>query len=120
MRRIFAAVVLALSFAPAASAGADKAEALFVPAGSASRDGALSDDVWQIAPPMTRFVQREPHEGVDPTERTEFRVAYDSTTLFVKVHAFDREPEKIVSYLTRRDDDSPCDWIRIFIDSFHD
>jgi hypothetical protein len=38
----------------------------------------------------------------------------------VKVRAYDREPQKIVTYLTRRDDDSPCDWIHVFIDSYHD
>ena len=55
----------------------------------------------------TAFVQREPPEGGEPSQRTEFRVAYDATTLFVKVRAFDTEPDKIVSYLTRRDVDSP-------------
>ena len=38
----------------------------------------------------------------------------------MKVRAYDREPHKIVTYLTRRDDDSPSDWIRVFIDSYHD
>ena len=38
----------------------------------------------------------------------------------MKVRAFDTEPDKIVTYLTRRDLDSPCDWIRILIDSYHD
>jgi hypothetical protein len=36
------------------------------------------------------------------------------------VRGYDHEPDKIVSYLTRRDDDSPCDRIRVFIDSYHD
>ena len=65
-------------------------------------------------------MQREPHDGGEPSQRTEFRVAYDATTLFVKVRAFDTEPDKIVTYLTRRDLDSPCDWIRVLIDSYHD
>ena len=69
---------------------------------------------------MSAFVQREPHEGEVPSQRTEFRVAYDATTLYVRVRAFDAEPDKIVTYLTRRDDNSPCDWLRVFIDSYHD
>ena len=71
-------------------------------------------------PPIDAFVQREPNDGGEPSQRTEFRVAYDATTLFVKVRAFDTEPDKIVTYLTRRDVDSPCDWIRVLIDSYHD
>jgi hypothetical protein len=65
-------------------------------------------------------VQRDPEEGGVPSQRTEFRVAYDATTLFVKVRAFDTEASKIVSYLTRRDGDSPSDWIRVLVDSYHD
>jgi hypothetical protein len=38
----------------------------------------------------------------------------------VRVRAFDTEDGKIVSYLTRRDGDSPSDWIRVLIDSYHD
>src|SRR5437867_1555625 len=76
--------------------------------------------VWLGAEPTVEFIQREPQEGAAPSQRTEFRVAYDSTTLHVKVRAFDTEPDKIVTYLTRRDDTSPCDWLRVFIDSYHD
>src|SRR5438132_5933115 len=82
--------------------------------------GELSGEIWAVVPVISEFVQREPHEGARPTQRTEFRVAFDATTLYVKVRAFDSEPDKILGYLTRRDDNSPCDWIRVFIDSYHD
>jgi len=82
--------------------------------------GELSDDVWQRANAVDGFLQREPEEGGKPSERTEFRVAFDATTLFVKVHAFDSEPFHVSGYLTRRDGDSPSDWIRVFVDSYHD
>jgi hypothetical protein len=82
--------------------------------------GELNDDVWRTATATDGFVQREPKDSGEPSQRTEFRVAYDATTLFVKVRAFDTDADKIVTYLTRRDLDSPCDWIRILIDSYHD
>ena len=82
--------------------------------------GAVSEEVWTAAAPTSAFVEREPRDGGEPSQRTEFRVAYDSTTLYVKVRAFDTEPDKIVSYLTRRDLYSPCDWIHVFVDSYHD
>jgi len=47
-------------------------------------------------------------------------VAYDEATLYVRVHAFDTDPTGIRSYLTRRDGDSPSDWVRVLIDSYHD
>src|SRR5688572_20500945 len=78
------------------------------------------DEAWQAATPVDAFVQREPTEGGTPDQRTEFRVAYDVSTFYVKVRAFDTEADKIVGYLTRRDGDSPSDWIRVLIDSYHD
>ena len=79
-----------------------------------------TDAVWQAAPVRTEFVQREPTEGGEPSQRTEVRAVYDATTLYVNVRAFDTEPDKILSYLTRRDIDSPCVWIHVLIDSYHD
>src|SRR4051812_960155 len=57
-------------------------------------NGTPNAEMWQTAPPISNFVQREPHEGAPPTQRTEFRVAYDATTIYVRVNAFDTEPEK--------------------------
>jgi uncharacterized protein DUF5916 len=79
-----------------------------------------TEETWRQAPAIDAFVQREPHEGGAPSQRTEFRVAYDATTLYVNVRAWDREPERIVTYLTRRDETSPGDWIHLLIDSYHD
>ncbi|HXW08484.1 MAG TPA: DUF5916 domain-containing protein [Vicinamibacterales bacterium] len=83
-------------------------------------DGDLSDEVWQRASPADDFVQREPAEGAQPTFRTEARVAYDALHLYIGVRAHDPEPARIAGHLTRRDEDSPSDWIRVAIDSFHD
>src|SRR5437764_1060780 len=104
------------------SAAPARVAAIAVPASSTAVriSGELSEEVWQTATPIVEFVQREPHEGREPSQKTEFRVAYDATTLFVKVRAFDREPDKIVTYLTRRDLDSPCDWLSVLVDSYHD
>jgi hypothetical protein len=121
--RAVAAVLAACACAPCAAAVA-VARAEAVPVANIPNavrvNGGLSDAVWQTAAPVDAFVQRDPHEGGEPSQRTEFRVAYDSTTLFVKVQAYDKEPDKIVTYLTRRDLDSPCDWIHVLVDSYHD
>ncbi|MGE0361301.1 MAG: DUF5916 domain-containing protein [Vicinamibacterales bacterium] len=83
-------------------------------------DGNFDEVVWRDAPAIGDFVQREPTEGAAPTERTEARVAYDTQAVYVAVRAFDREPARIAGFLTRRDERSPSDWIRVAIDSFHD
>jgi hypothetical protein len=126
-RRVAAGAFLVVCFVSPIVAQSSRVTAVLVSAsadgsapGATGHPGSPTDGFWQTAPATSRFLQREPTEGGNPSEGTEFRVAYNATTLFVQVRAFDREPEKIISYLTRRDEDSPCDWIRIFIDSFHD
>src|SRR5437016_6967203 len=115
---IIAALCTPLMALAAAAADA-RVEAVHVTA-AASGGRTPDGDLWRDARAVTDFVQREPREGAEPSQATEFRVAYDSTTLYVHVRAYDREPEKIVRYLMRRDEDAPSDWIRIFIDSYHD
>src|SRR5688572_682379 len=82
--------------------------------------GAMSEADWQQAELLQSFIQREPSEGLPATYQTEARVVTDATALHVIVHAADPDPGKIVGYLTRRDEDSPSDWIHLFIDSYHD
>src|SRR6266536_2104337 len=111
----------ALTFSAVLSAATPRVDAVPIAGTNAVRvTGELSDEVWQSAKPTVEFVQRDPNEGREPSQKTEFRVAYSATTLFVKVRAFDKEPDKIVTYLTRRDQDSPCDWLHVLIDSYHD
>ena len=83
-------------------------------------DGSLEDAAWGMAEPITGFVQRDPREGAAPTLRTEARVAFDASALYVAVRAFDPEPDRIVGYLTRRDAGSSSDWIHVIVDSYHD
>ncbi len=83
-------------------------------------DGKLNEEVWQQAPVINEFVQREPAEGQSPTMRTEARVAYDAGAIYVAVRAFDTEAGRLVGILTRRDQRSPSDWIRIVVDSYFD
>ena len=80
-------------------------------------DGDLTDEVWERAPKIEGFLQREPKEGAPPTYPTEARVAYDAANIYVAVTAHDPQPDGIVGHLTRRDTDSPSDWIRVAIDS---
>ncbi|HWO88968.1 MAG TPA: DUF5916 domain-containing protein [Gemmatimonadales bacterium] len=83
-------------------------------------DGRLDEAIWRTAPVMSDFVQREPDEGQPASQRTEVRVVYTDDALFVGVTAFDTEPGAIRAQLTRRDDESPGDWISVYVDSYHD
>lgn len=96
-------------------------EAVAIPATSPILlDGKLNEEIWQQAPPVVDFLQRDPDEGQPPTMRTEARLAYDESALYIAVRAFDTDANKIVGILTRRDQRSPSDWIRVVVDSYFD
>ena len=75
-------------------------------------DGKLNEEIWQQAPPVVDFVQRDPDEGGAPSQRTEARIAYDEEALYVAVRAFDTDSARIVGILTRRDQRSPAEAAR--------
>ena len=114
--------VVALAMSAAAGAATARVDAVAVPATSSALrvSTSLNEEVWRLATPVDGFRQRDPQDGGEPSQRTEFRVAYDAFNLFVKVRAFDKEADKIVTYLTRRDQDSPCDWLHVYVDSYDD
>lgn len=83
-------------------------------------DGRLDDAAWALAPAYSDFTQREPHDGQPSVERTEFRAVFTDEALYVAVRAFDTQPDRIVGQLTRRDQNSPSDWLIVTVDSYHD
>ena len=62
---------------------------------SPSIDGRLDEAVWQQAPVMTGFTQREPSDGQPASERTEVRVIFDGAALYIGVWAFDGNADAI-------------------------
>src|ERR1700737_458512 len=83
-------------------------------------DGKDDDPVWRTAPVISGFTQWSPTEGKQPRFRTEAKVAYDASNLFVYVRAFDPHPDSIIRILARRDTYTPSDMIWLFVDSYYD
>jgi len=83
-------------------------------------DGRLDEAVWQEITPITSFIQTEPDEGKDVSERTEARIFYDSNNLYFGIHCYDREAKKIIRRLDVHDASTSSDSIDILIDSLHD
>ena len=55
-------------------------------------DGVLEEEVWSSAEMASRFTQRDPDEGKEATERTEVRVLYDESALYVAARLLDSDP----------------------------
>ena len=127
MKLLSCAIATMLVVAPPTPAGANEraatltTQAIALPANSQILvDGRFNEEIWQQATPISEFQQREPAEGQPPSMRTEARMVYDASSLYVAVRAFDSDPDKLVGILTRRDQRSPSDWVRIVVDSYFD
>ncbi len=87
--------------------------------GVISIDGRLTEPDWQRAG-ITQFTQRDPNEGLPPTQRTEVWVAYDDAALYIAARLYDTHPDSIVNRIGRRDADITADAFYVGIDSYHD
>ncbi len=83
-------------------------------------DGRLDEEIWLRAPVVDDFVQREPLEGILPSQRTELRFAYDDRALYVAARMFRDDPSRIRATLARRDDNGNSERLFIAIDSYGD
>jgi hypothetical protein len=87
-----------------------------------SLDGVVrGDPVWDRVAPSTGFRQTQPDEGAPATERTELRVVYTESTLYIGVVCYDRDPGSIAIADSRRDaslDDG--DSVQFILDTFLD
>jgi len=89
--------------------------------GAIEVDGRLDEPAWQLAEPVRDFYQRERNEGLPATERTEVRVLYDQSFLYVGFHCLDSHPELISARGLFRDEGGGSDdLVSIMLDSFND
>jgi len=124
-RTLVAALALALAWGvPAPAAGQDngngrkQAQAVRVPSGAIDVDGRLGEPAWQDIPALTEFVQREPVEGAQATDRMEVRFAYDDTALYVGARMHSSGP--IQSPLGRRDEGDQAEHLVVLLDTYLD
>ena len=83
-------------------------------------DGILDEAAWQSAPVVDSFIQKEPQEGAPATDRTEVRVLYDESHLYIGVRAY--SSLSVTATEMRRDADRLFDEdnFQVILDTFHD
>jgi hypothetical protein len=84
-------------------------------------DGRVNDEAWTAVEPYATFTQQDPNEGAPASERTEVRVLFDKSHVYVGIICFDTEPDKIIVNQSRRDADlNETDSVIIVFDTFND
>lgn len=82
-------------------------------------DGELNDAIWSKGIWQGGFIQREPLEGVNPSQNTEFQILYDQNFLYIAIKAFDSSPDSVSLRVSRRDD-IDGDAVGLAVDSYFD
>ena len=82
-------------------------------------DGRLDDPAWGKGDWGECFIQSEPYEGREPSEKTAFKILYDVKFIYIGVRAYDSEPGKIERRMSRRDE-GDGDRVTVSLDSLFD
>jgi hypothetical protein len=105
---------------PAAPAAPKEIRAVRLEGRAPAVDGRLDDAAWAAAPVLADFVQKQPVEGGQPTERTEVRFVYDDAALYVAARMFKKDPKAIQAPVSRRDNGGQAEHIWISLDTYRD
>jgi len=84
-----------------------------------SVDGVLDENLYQ-KPPIKDFIQKEPVEGLPPSEKTLMWVAYDEANIYFCGKFYDSAPDSIDRSLMRRDNITASDWLWVYLDPYND
>lgn len=84
-------------------------------------DGFLSETIWSTSEKATDFIQFEPLNGAKSSEKTEFSILYDNTSVVFGIMMYDISKDSIYKELGERDDDDVnSDLIKVIINTFND
>ncbi len=83
-------------------------------------DGNMDEAAWSTASPAGDFVQNTPDPGKLATVRSEVRVLYDNTAMYIGARLLDARPDSILREMTERDNIGNTDWFAIIIDAYRD
>ena len=84
-------------------------------------DGNLDDAAWANVPVLNDFIQNFPSYGLPGSQKTEVKIVYDNTAIYVGAYLYD-DPALIKKQITARDGESrqDVDYFSIFFDTYND
>lgn len=83
-------------------------------------DGEMNESAWQSAQTAGTFLHLWPTPGEPASQKTEIRVLYDNTALYVFAHCYDAIPDSIYHRLSKRDDLENTDAVSVILDTYQD
>jgi len=88
--------------------------------GPITLDGKLSEPFWKDENAVMEFLQREPDEGAQATERTVVDVGFDDEAIYIGARMYDSQPNLIEARLVRKDVQITSDRFTFYVDPYLD
>ena len=90
--------------------------------GEINIDGKFNESVWESSEIATNFVMFSPDNGKPEAEeyKTEVKVVYDNTAIYIAAKLYDSEPNKILAEINERDNLGVSDVFGVFINGYND
>src|SRR6185436_9535201 len=84
-------------------------------------DGSGDDEAWKNVPVADGFIQLDPSEGAATSQRTEVKLVYDNTAIYVFAMMYDSSPDSILRELGLRDesDNLNADYFKLAFDTYN-
>jgi Domain of unknown function (DUF5916)/Carbohydrate family 9 binding domain-like len=84
-------------------------------------DGNLDDAAWANVPVASDFIQNFPTYGIPCSQRTEVKIIYDNTAIYIGAYLHD-DPALVRKQITARDGEqqSDVDYFSVFFDTYND
>ena len=85
-------------------------------------DGKINEEIWKAAQVASDFIMFEPDNGkpISQGKRTEVKVLYDNSALYISALLYDDEPTKISKEVTNRDVFGIADNFSVSINGYND
>lgn len=83
-------------------------------------DGQLTDSCWRLAPVLEAFTTSTPVFGNQPLGRTEARLFYTETALYVAARCFNVKTGRVRDDAGIRDGELTGDWFQVSLDTWND
>jgi len=84
-------------------------------------DGDLDEPAWKNVQVTAGFIQNFPSFGVPASQKTEVRIVYDNSAIYIGAYLYD-DPALIRKQITARDEDQlkDLDYFSVFFDTYND
>jgi len=82
-------------------------------------DGFAAEEQWKTAEIASDFLEQNPTEGNKPRFKTEVKVLYDNSNIYVLGYCHDSSPDSILAQLGERDDELNSDGFSFSIDTYN-